>query len=321
MGLTDTSVEELLEILRDENQPVPVGRLSEFSDLDSNTMEVLEKTWRKVPPARRRVVLEELGQLADLHFELTFERVNRMALTDQDAQVRCIAIGNLWECEDPSLVPSLIEALQGDGASEVRAAAASALGRFIYLGEVDQIPETMLRNAEGCLIDATESDPSDEVQLRCLEALGYSSREEVIPYITQAYESGNEERLKAALLAMGRSANDRWGPEVLAELNNPDPGLRVEAIRAAGELELREAVPTLIEHLEDGNTFVRRASIWSLGQLGGQRAGTALGRMFDDAEDENEAALLEDALDHLAFVDSTRDMLLFDFDEPDDLED
>jgi HEAT repeat protein len=105
---------------------------------------------------------------------------------------------------------------------------------------------------------------------------------------------------------------------VIHELMSPAPVLRLEAARAAGELDLQDAVPSLIDLLEDVDDDVRRAAIWSLGQLGGAAANEALLRLLDRAEDEDEIELLEDALGNLAFVDGTRDFLMFDFDDSED---
>jgi HEAT repeat protein len=117
---------------------------------------------------------------------------------------------------------------------------------------------------------------------------------------------------------MGRSASKPWGPNVFLELTSPIPSLRLEAARAAGELDLQEAIPSLIDLLEDVSDETRRAAIWSLGQLGGRAANEALLAALDRSEDEDEIELIEDALGNLAFVDGTRDLLLFDYDDTED---
>jgi HEAT repeat protein len=139
--------------------------------------------------------------------------------------------------------------------------------------------------------------------------------------VEEAYASGDAFLVQSSLLAMGRSVNAAWGPRVLAELHNPSPALRAEAVRAAGELELHDAISDLIELTEDVDREVRRAAIWSLAQLGGGRAAGVLTNLLETTEDESEIALLEDALDYLAFVDGTRDIALFDFDDDQDLAD
>ncbi len=311
------SYEHLLSILEDESAPIPVSRLSELSDLDQARVDRLLQLWPNLTAPRRRELIEELGQLADMHFALTFEPINQFAIDDPDPVVRCIAIGNLWESEDPSLAPRFINALLKDPHADVRAAAATALGHFVLLGELGNISGEVLTQVEDALLATSASDPQSEVRWRCIESLGYSSRSEVTALIQAAYDSGIEEPMRAALLAMGRSANNLWNPQVLAELNSPSPLLRCEAARAAGELEIKEAVPTLIELLDDVADDVRIAAVWALGQLGGEQASQALSALLQTSPDEDEAAWIQDALDHLIFVDNTQG-LLFSF--PDESE-
>jgi HEAT repeat protein len=259
----------------------------------------------------------ELGRLAQEHIELNFDRVDRMALSDPDGQVRRIAIENLWESEDSGLVPSLVRTLAADVDPSVRAAAGAALGAFVYLGEVDRLPSEALAEVEEALLLAVQ-DADENVRLRSLEALGYSSRAEVPALIRHAYRSSDENQRRSSLLAMARSVDDVWKTEVLAELRSPSPVLRLEATRAAGELELQESIKELIDLVEDGDQGIRRAAIWSLGQVGGKRPGEFLSRLLDEAGDGDEAGLIEDALNQLAFVEGTRDLSLLAVDEDDE---
>jgi hypothetical protein len=111
---------------------------------------------------------------------------------------------------------------------------------------------------------------------------------------------------------MGRSADRKWENEVLRSLESPHPRLRQAAARAAGELGLSTSVVMLIELLEDPDNAVKESAIWSLGQIGGDEAREALfllqeGRADGDLEDE-----IEEALDHIAFLESTPDFTLVD---------
>ncbi len=311
------SLDDLLALMQDPERSLPLHRLSELSDLDAEQMQRVRAVWGDIPRARRQRLIAEMGRLADEHIEFTFERINRLALADPDPEVRRQAICNLWECENPDLVPPLLEALADDPEDVVRGAAASALGAFVLLGEVEAIPASLLQRIEERLLQSAQQDPSAIVRRASIESLGYSSRPEVPGLIEAAYASPEEAFRRSALLAMGRSADKPWSAQVLASLNSPSPVLRLEAARAAGELELHEAVATLVELLDDVDDSVRRAAIWSLGQLGGKEANEALLRLLETAE-EDEVELLEDALENLAFVDGTRDFLMFDFDQPQD---
>lgn len=308
-----TSFEQLLELLSDETQPLPIEGLPELSDMDVERTKQLNKVWDLLPTDRRRTLIHEVGTQADLMIELTFEQVNRLALSDPDSEVRVIAIHNLWECESPDLVPHFLETLRQDPTSQVRAAAAKALGLFVWLGEIDQLSVDLLHQIEEALLEATKEDHEDDIRRRSLESLGFSSRKEVPPLIDQAYQSGDEAYIQSALYAMGRSAIDQWQSYVMVEMNSPSPAIRKEAARAAGDLELREATESLIELLDDVIFQVRDSAIWSLGQLGGEEAADALLLLLDNTDDEELLVTLEEALDHLAFVNNTRDFLVIDF--------
>jgi HEAT repeat protein len=84
-------------------------------------------------------------------------------------------------------------------------------------------------------------------------------------------------------------------------LDDTRPAVRSEAATAAGGLELKAAVSTLLELLDDSDSQVRLASIWALSEIGGNRVRPALTQMLKNVEDEEEAQMLEDALDNLSF--------------------
>jgi HEAT repeat protein len=310
--------DDLLGALRDATRPLPIDRLPELSDLDTERIARLRSAWPEIADERRLALIEALGQLGDDQIEFTFERVHRMAMDDPLPEIRAEAIRNLWECEDPSLVAPLLTTLDRDPSAEVRAASSSALGAFLFLGETGSLPADLLPRIEEGLLRACAADPEDAVRRLALESLGYSSREDVAPLIERAYASADDSWKRSSLVAMGRSVNKAWTPDVTRELTSAIPALRLEAARAAGELDLQDTVPALIDLLDDVDDEIRHAAIWSLGQLGGEAAQAALVRLLDRSDDEDETELLEDALGNLAFVDGTRDFLIFDFDEPED---
>jgi hypothetical protein len=314
----DVEFLDLLKNLGSLDQRTLLRRLSAFSDLDRPRLQRLTDQWRQLPTQRRRQIIRLMGELADEHIELTFEVINRMAMADSDPQVRATAIANLWECEDPSLVPSLLDALRQDPDARVRAAAAKSLGGFVYIGETADLPGESLPQIEQALLEAHDRDQAIEVRIQCLESLGFSSRPEVQHLIRAAYERQEPNWLRAAFVAMGRSADPQWADVLMFEIHNPDPQLRLAAVEAAGELELRKLVPGLVDLLEDAYPPVRRAAIWSLGQIGGAIAEDMLTALLESSEDPEEIQLLEDALDNLAFVNGTRDLLLLNFDEDED---
>jgi HEAT repeat protein len=192
--------------------------------------------------------------------------------------------------------------MENDAILDVRAAAASALGKYIYLGEIEELPATLLHEIEDRLLKVASGNDLSLVRRRSLEAMGFSAHPLVPDLIEQAYRSGNNDWIASALFAMGRSANSRWIPQVMEMLAHDYPAVRMEAARAAGELEVAQATPVLLELLNDEDDDVRSAAIWSLSQLGGEGVREALETMYEETQDDEEAELIESALENLDFT-------------------
>jgi HEAT repeat protein len=307
---------ELLPQLAQEDSPIPVDEFSAISDMSSDDLEAFLDVWRAISAERRRELIEQLGRQADEHIELNFELINRASLADQDETVRRIAISNLWECKDDDLIEVYLQSLREDPSSEVKVAAADALGRYVLLGELEEISSDQHQEIEDTLLDVLSAETFSLLQQSCIKALGYSSRQESEHVIEQAYTSQDPDIRRSALVAMGRSYNQRWEPHVLQEMTSPFPGIRAEAARAAGELELKIALEPLIELLDDVHASVQEAATWSLGQIGGDTAEEALIALQELTEDEQLLKKIDDALDHLAFLKGSPDFALLDFEGP-----
>lgn len=315
----DDSFVDLLHSLTNDAEPVDGVRLAAFSDLDTERLEKFTRVWEELPPARRQALLEEFGSVADAQIELTFESINRFALDDSEPAIRQQAIENLWESEDPRLARLLLHMLNDDPSLAVRGAAGKALGVFVFITETRELEPSIQDELEEALLLAAGSDSSREVRDLCLRSLGYSSRPEVPDLIEEAYAAQRESGIAAALSAMAHSANPAWGENVMTRLHDGSPIIRLEAIRAAGDIELREGVPDLIELLGDVDESVRRAAMWSLGQIGGPKASEALNSIAEEDLDDSEQETLRDAIDNLVFAEGAHDLFSFNQDDPPDL--
>ena len=123
--------------------------------------------------------------------------------------------------------------------------------------------------------------------------------------------------MASALIAMGRSMDQRWQQIVLQMLDSKIPLLRAEAARAAGEIQIEESLPILVELCSDSDQGVRFAAIWSLSEIGGDQARHTLEQLFRETDDDREADFIESALDNAAFTDGMQPFSLFDFPEED----
>jgi HEAT repeat protein len=123
--------------------------------------------------------------------------------------------------------------------------------------------------------------------------------------IQEAYEADDLKMRASAVHAMGRSYDQDWGEIILDELLNEEPEMRYEAARAAGELELEEAIPTLGQLLMDEDREVTENAIWALGEIGGDAARRLLEDVLERAEIMDDTELLEaieEALDSSSLV-------------------
>lgn len=315
--MSEISIQQLIDALLDDSKVFPVRYLHRLSDLSYEEAGEIRKRWSSISPKRRTTLLEDLGQLGNADDILFFDEVCRIALKDDLPAVRRLAIQILRSYETLDLIPAFLDMLNNDSSPEVRAAAASAMGGFVYMGEIEEIPARQLRRIEECLLHVTTGTDDKLVRRRALEALGFSSRDEVSPLIEKAYAMKDAEWQISALFAMGRSADARWKSHVLARLEDSPPAVRAEAIAAAGELELKDATKPLLKMLRDDDEDVRIAAIWSLSEIGGERVTEALEALLEKTEDEDEAELIEDALDNLAFTEDMRNFALLDIPDED----
>jgi HEAT repeat protein len=305
----------LLAQLRQGSGPLTVDLLASLSDLNRDDRRAYLAVWSDIPGERRLAILEQLGRLADDRFELNFDAIDVLALDDPDPRVRSVAIRNLWENEESSLADRLLEILNADPEMEPVRAAARALGHFVLLGELGQLADSQLDRIVAGLLAVFANSPDEAARRLCVESRGYSSHPEASRAIESAFIAEGEDWHAAALLAMGRSANADWAPSILPMLRHPSPRIRREAAAACGELELSISRPDLIELLEDSHPDVRRAAIWSLGQIGGKSAYRALQRIVEYKADPEEAELADRALENLAFVDGSGQLLLYATDD------
>jgi hypothetical protein len=300
----------VIEALQDTGNPFPARFLHQFSDMPPENLSLLMQIWPAVATKRKHTLLEDLEELAETDTLTCFGDLARSLLNDPDPQVRIHAIHLLWEDEDSRLARTFMKILRHDEVADVRAASANALGLFVYLGEVEKIHSELHDSIVNILLLAAKTDEALIVRRRALESLGYSGSEDVNSIIDAAYHDKDPDWVVSALFAMGRSSDERWKKQVLSKLHDPEEEIRVEAIHAAGELELAAARSILLDMLEDEEDVeTRREIIWALSKIGGEGVRERLEEVLEAEEDDGEADFIVEAMDNLTFL---QDMPQFD---------
>ena len=259
--------------------------------------------WARIPTQRRVDIARAAAELTEDSVEYDFGELWYWLLDDADLRVRTQAVSGLWEDESRRVLRRFLFLLRNDPAEEVRTAVALGLSPFAYrsvLGEVDD--DELESSIEQTLLDtiADRSQPVG-VRRRALEGVGYFGNDTANGHIERAYNSQEQELRESALVAMGRSMNERWFPLIVRELASHTPALRYEAARAAGELgeDGQPLLGKLAPLLNDDDTEVALAAIWAFGQIGGAAAKRALQQLRQSSDDARSQAA-EEALEELS---------------------
>jgi HEAT repeat protein len=299
----DIGFDKIIDALLDLNNTFPPKYLHRFSDISPMDLSSLQKVWNLIVASRKVTLLEDLEAISDSDTLTSFFDVGRLALTDNFAPVRELGIRLLWESEEHSLVKVFLKMLNNDPDINVQAAVASALGRFINLGELDVIPGEERDAIEQALIPKFDKSNPQLLRRRAIESLGYSSTPAIDKLIKKAYSESDKAMVASALFAMGRSANDAWAEIIISNLQNQN---------------VREEILELLDD-EGLDLDVFLAAIWSLSQIGGPGVQEKLEALAEDPDmDDETIELIESAAENLDFNNSLVNFNLLDISPEED---
>lgn len=284
-----------LDTLRDAQGVLSSEVLYSLSDLVGPRLREFQAVWGNLSIERKRHLIRTLVQTAENNFEMDFSSIIHPALHDADMEVRLAAIDGILEDSPRPVVERLMALAQDDPFSDIRAAAASALGMFILQGELEERDQALVERLQDTVLALHRNlnEPLN-VRRRALEAISNCGREGVKELIREAYYADELLMRVSSLFAMGRSCDSVWLPQVVEELGSPQPELRFEAARAAGELELRPALRQLIDMAySDEDREVQEMAIWAMGEIGGSEVDTALNDLAALADDNDDTVLSE----------------------------
>jgi len=295
------SSDDVIKNLLDNNKPFSSQFLLFFSDISLDDLEKLKSIWPEVDRERKCNLLKDLESLMEANTLASCDDFGYFALQDDDPRIRSQAIPLFWECTNIKLIPIFNNLLQNDSDPEVNASAAAALGKFVLLGELEEIPEKSANMVQDLLIDEYLKTEDDSIKQRILESLGYSSNKKVSHFITSALKMNDKKWHLSALLAISRSANNVWGKVVLKKLTDLDPDIQIEAIKAAGELGIESAKEQIIEFMNSSSPDeeLHTQAIWALSKIGGNDIKDLFDIMIEESDDEEEINILEIAMDNL----------------------
>ncbi len=318
-----TSFQTILDALLDTKKDFPRTHLKQFSDIDPQSLQSFLEIWPRVKSSRKLLLLDGLITLLDSDTLVSFDDLAIALLEDTEPGVRARAIHLLSESDNPKLAGRLIDILKNDTDLEPRIEAANLLGEYVLLGELEELNEDLHHEIEDALMKVINSDEHASLRRASLEALGYSSRMEAETLIQSAFNRADPLWKTSALIAMGRSKDEKWGDQVVGMLLDEDPRMRLASVQAAGELSLAAARPILLNMLEEeDDEGISSAAIWSLSQIGGEDVRAYLEALLDQTDDDESIEFIENALENLDFTEDMDvfDLMSLDEDELDEME-
>jgi len=284
-----------------DDQPLKYSALVQLSDISSEQILELKATLFSASDDRRRDILGKLVELSEDNLDLDFSKVFRLSLEDEDEQVRENATRGLWDCDDRSIIPQLVDLLNSDPSTRVRVCAALSLRKFAMVAQDGKLLARDSESIKTVLLNTiANEDENIEVTRRAIEAVSYFDSPETNAIIQQAYQSGDPQLKQSALYGMGQSSNAKWLPTVIVEMEDENAAIRYEAASAMGLLGEESTVPHLIVLVQDEDPHVQIAAIKSLGLVGGALAKRALLKCMNLGDNAIEEAA-EEALDEIDF--------------------
>ena len=277
---------ELLDKMKGAPGSILTSELVGLSGISSRQVKEAHDAVARLQPAERRQVLKRLVDVAEDDPLLDFTPIFKRFLDDPDSGARQAAVDGLWEDEEGDTAVRVANLLEGDPDAGVRASAASSLGHFALLAELEEIDERLAGRVRSALLRAAANQSESlEVQRRAIESVSFISDEEIARLIEETYRHPDPKTQASAIRAMGNSGLERWFDTILKELGDPNPELRYEAAVACGEFEDQRAVPSLARLVADPDPEVRFAAIASLGKVGGKEVRQTLQRLLDSPDE------------------------------------
>lgn len=290
---------ELAGVLADlEKGEQHYAALYGFSDLTSAELALLRNRWSSIDAGIRASVIREALDISLDNFQYAFTRLFMFATTDEEPEVRHLAVAALGFEQTAEAAERLLEAMRNDPSEDVRAEAANSLGPYVTLAEWEEFtPDLAGRLGQTLFGIAEDEDESWHIRRRAAESVSARGPSERVNRLVQRLYDEDEIGLRAsALYAAGRGNQRDWLVVAIEEFANDDAEIRREAARSAGMFGDADALPGLSElAYSDGDTEVRHAAIAAIGEIGGKGAIRVLTRLEQGAR-KGDAEVIDDAL-------------------------
>ncbi len=287
-----------LTALRTAPASLTTAQLEALSSIWGDALAELKAIWKTLSTAIKADLLAQMAALSLENLHLSYEEIAIFSLKTENGIGRKHAIDILVTNEDSRCIRGLVAALNNDSHPHTRSAAATKLFTFLELVEDGRLSDAHLDLIETSLVEACNTDESEDVRSAAVASLGPISSTEVEELIRENAVSRTVSLQAAAVLAMGRSYDfERWQDYVEESFEHTSPLVRKNAAIAAGMFAEDALLEELSELLFDDEVDVLESTIWAVGEIGGTTARRKLLEFQAVHEDEDYFDdMIEDAL-------------------------
>lgn len=297
--------EKILETLKEGNSTLTEEEIRSLTDLAEDQANAFHKIWDKVDDERKMLNMRAMLSAAHKDILLDYTAIVRTDLLSANTTIRRIALHLMQDLRKSWFLEEVIQIAQTDIDPEVKKDAIEILGFFLNDLISQKHQQHKLEKARGALLKLVNAEQQD-ICFCAMEALAYLDEEVIHPLIRLCFTSHNPQTLASGLRSVQRSMRAEWQQDVRENLDHEDPTVRIEAIRAAGALQMQSALDNILLLLTQFDRIDQEmldAAILAASQIGGEEASEMISLLEEVLEsDEESIELFEQAKANLELL-------------------
>ncbi len=259
-----------------------------LAELEGPEKDELATFWLLIPTRRRSFTARCCLEMSRNTPALQFNSFFRYLLADPEPLVRKTALEGLGIDVNLGVISEILSLLIAETNLTVRKAAVRTIGQFLLTSELQSWSNEVKRDLLLPLLQILESS-QEPLELQCcaIESIGFSSDVDARYALEHSFVSEIDDIRVSTLKAMGKSSDQNWESYVLEAFDDLTLKVKIAALRAAGELQLKSFLDiclTIIEY--ERAVALRLEAIRTLGCLDSAVAYRALlaATLLDDPE-------------------------------------
>lgn len=302
---SSSELETIINKLKTKNGQLSVDEIRSLTDLPEEKAPSFLAVWNTLDEFRRESIMRTMLATASADMLLDYTAIVSSDLANANPVIRRIALNLMQDIRKSAFLDQVIHLAQTDPDPEVQKDAIEILGFFLndLIEKKHQAHKT--DRARAALLSLLE-EKREDIRFQAMQALAYLDDDTIRPLIRHCFTCHDPNVLCAGLRAVQRSMNDQWVQDVLENLEHEDHTVRLEAIRAAGALQMRSALDKILLLLTQFDRLDEEtldAAILAASQIGGDEAAEMLSLLEEAlASDEETADLFEQAHANLDLI-------------------